>query len=68
MAKLVSWSRKCRYAGVNAIERLRLQERRFEGRKVVSMATRAKRVETALLIPNVHYWQLRMSQVTPVEI
>jgi hypothetical protein len=34
----------------------------------LAMATRAERTNAALLIPKIHYWQLRLDQITPVDM
>jgi hypothetical protein len=34
----------------------------------MAMVTRAERTNFALLIPSIHYWQLRLDQITPVDM
>jgi hypothetical protein len=34
----------------------------------MAMVTRVERTNAALLIPSIHYWQLRLDQITPVDM
>ena len=70
-AALCSWDRRCRDAVVNASsdKKICLQERQKKEATVgMAMVTRVERTNAALLIPSIHYWQLRLDQITPVDM
>jgi hypothetical protein len=49
-------------------ERLSPKNAKKKAKVEMAMVTRVERTNAALLIPSIHYWQLRLDQITPVDM